>query len=98
MTRLIREMAQDWLGRIILALFAFIVGFLLALPFVVLQAADEQKQWDAFAIEHQCHVVTSTPSTTTMAPIMVGKSLVLVPQTHPGRATYLCNDGRTYTK
>lgn len=98
MTGLIRELTQDWFGRIILALVVFLVGFLLGLPFVALQAAEEQKQWEVFAVEHQCHVVASTPGTTTMSPIMVGKSLVLVPQTHPGRTTYLCNNERTYTR
>ena len=98
MTGLIREMTQDWLGRAILAFAAFIVGFLLALPFLFYQWAAEQKEWEAFSAEHDCRVVSVVLGPTILMPMTVGKSIVLMPQKQPDRATYLCNDERTYVR
>ncbi len=98
MISLIRDMSQDALGRIMLAMMAITVAMLLSIPYWIIRGVEEQKQWEAFAAEHDCRVVSVVPGVTTMTAMMVGKSLVLVPQTHPDRTTYLCNDERTYTR
>lgn len=98
MLDLIREMAQDWLGRILLALSAVVIALLLGLPFLLYQAAQEQKAWEAFAAEHRCRVVSVAPGATTMTPILVGKVTVLVPRVGPTSTTYLCDDERSYTQ
>lgn len=98
MIDLVVEMSRDWAGRIILALAAIVIGLLLSLPFLVRQAAEEQKQWEAFAAEHQCRVVAVAPGVTTMIPVVAGGTTVLVPQTIPSRTTYHCDDGKNYTR
>lgn len=98
MMDLLTEMAQDWLGRLILALLAVLIGVLLGIPLLLVRHAEEQRQWEAFAAKHQCRVVSVVPGVMTQTPMMVGKVLVLVPQTGPARTTYLCNDERSYTR
>lgn len=77
------------IGAVIVALFGLLIHF----------AILDQKQWEAFASTHECHVVERMPgdTITTVAPIIGGNGGMAVGvSSTPNRTAYLCNDGVKY--
>lgn len=67
----------------------------------VVSSAEEQKQWDAFAVEHRCKVVEHRKgdvlftTATTINP-NGGVSVTPVTTVTPDKRAFLCDDGVIY--
>ena len=68
---------------------------------VVVSSVEEQKRWDAFAVEHKCKVVEYRKGdvlVTTATTINPNGGVSVTPMTTvtPDKRAFLCDDGVTY--
>lgn len=65
---------------------------------LIYASLEEQKQWDEFAITHECKVVGKTTAeiSTSIGVVAGSGNAVIVTNTTPSKTGYLCNDGITY--
>ena len=68
---------------------------------VVVSSAEEQKRWDAFAVEHKCKLVERRKGdvlVTTATTVNPNGGVSVTPMTTmmPDKRAFLCDDGVTY--
>ena len=93
---LVRDMMDDWAGRFLLLLMALLIA---AIPLTIYGTIQEQKEWDAFSVAHNCRVVAKISgfTLTGVAPVIGGNGGVAVTITSiPGKTGWQCDDGVTY--
>ena len=99
MVDMLRDMWDDgWVYRSILALLLLVVALI---PLGIWAAVEEQKEWEAFSVAHECKVVGrmrgSTQTGVGYGMTSNGKFGTVVTTTStPDKTGYLCNDGVTY--
>jgi hypothetical protein len=71
-----------------------LVAILSLMLFGVWAVFRDFQKWEAFVDQHNCEVVKEAPGATTW--LFVGG--VMVPITNPPTATYLCENGKKYTR
>jgi len=89
---------DGWFGKFTVA---FLVFAILFVPFGVYQivklTAEEQKQWDNFAVTHDCKKIGQTSAS---SGVVVGMALNgqmgMGLTSEAGKTGWLCNDGVTY--
>lgn len=87
------QIMTDWpAGTVVFALFAVVFVFLLYLPFLLVRAAKEERQWRAFATTHHCREVARQRRAATL--ILIDNFPHWIPQ--PDDVCYQCDDGNTY--
>jgi len=83
-----------------------VIGGLIAscialIALVVVSSAEEQKRWDAFAVEHKCKLVEHRKGdvlVTTATTVNPNGGVSVTPMTTmtPDKRAFLCDDGVTY--
>jgi len=83
-----------------------VIGGLIAscialIALVVVSSAEEQKRWDAFAVEHKCKLVEHRKGDVLVTTAMTANpkgSVSVTPMTTvtPDKRAFLCDDGVTY--
>ena len=68
---------------------------------VVVSSAEEQKRWDAFALEHKCKLIEKRKGdvlVTTATTVNPNGGVSVTPMTTatPDKSAFLCDDGVTY--
>lgn len=80
---------------------AFIIIMMVLIPIGIWADLEEQREWDAFAADHQCKVV-GRMSGSTQTDIGYGVTAngqfgtVVTTTSTPSKTGYLCDDGVTY--
>lgn len=95
---LLRDLWDDWPGRLLLAL---MVGLLLMIPAIIYSAIAEEKNWQAFSVAHRCKKVAHAKGDVSTG---VGYGMtasgqfgpVIVTTTTSDKTAWLCDDGVTY--
>ena len=78
-----------------------IAGCIALIALVAVSSAEEQKRWDAFAVEHKCKLVEHrkgdvlVTTATTVNP-NGGVSVTQMTTMTPDKRAFLCDDGVTY--
>lgn len=95
---MLRDMLQDWPGRIFLLLIVVLVAMI---PLIIYAMHEEAKEWAAFAKAHDCKVVgrmSGSTSTGLGVGVMPNGQIgtVMTTSTTPAKTGYACNDGVTY--
>lgn len=88
------------LDRLLYCIFVLAIGaFLVLIPIMAYWAFEEQKQWEAFLVEHNCKVVAKVDGDifNTIAFDTKGNPVIGIGST-PGKTGWLCDDGITYYK
>ena len=78
-----------------------IVSVIALAALVVVSSAEEQKRWDAFAVEHKCKLVEHRKGdvlVTTATTVNPNGGVSVTPMTTvtPDKRAFLCDDGVTY--
>jgi hypothetical protein len=85
---------DGWLGRLLFLIFTLVVA---AIPLAIWSRSEEQKQWNAFALQHKCKAVAhiSGDVFNTVGVGANGQVAIGIGST-PDKTGYLCDDGQTY--
>lgn len=83
------------MDKIVFVVVSVLLVFLTSL-YIVMDKA-EKKEWESFAKNHDCKIVSKEKGVTSLSPIMSnnGSMLFMVSKDHD-KTGYLCNDGITY--
>ena len=78
-----------------------IAGCIALIALVAVSSAEEQKRWDAFAVEHKCKLVEHRKGdvlVTTATTVNPNGGVSVTPMTTmtPDKRAFLCDDGVTY--
>jgi len=88
----------DWPIAICWGLIGLIV---LAIPFMIMAAIQNQREWETFATAHNCKIIGKMDGDTSVgvAPVIGGNNnggIAVVTTTTSGKTGYQCDDGITY--
>ena len=78
-----------------------IAGCIALIALVAVSNVEEQKRWDAFAVEHKCKLIEQRKGDvliTTVTTVNPNGGVSVTPMTTatPDKSAFLCDDGVTY--
>ena len=101
LNELLAPTTENYVDKEQLVIGGLIASCIALIALVVVSSAEEQKRWDAFAVEHKCKLVEHRKGdvlVTTATTVNPNGGVSVTPMTTmtPDKRAFLCDDGVTY--